>query len=65
MTAAPHSIDPTTYLDGLLAQASPDLMRHETVLELRFGRREAQADAFAYRRAFRWRLRPLVWCNAC
>lgn len=27
MTAAPHSIDPTTYLDDLLAQASPDLMR--------------------------------------
>ncbi len=27
MTAAPYSIDPTTYLDDLLAQASPDLMR--------------------------------------
>ena len=27
MTAAPHSIDPATYLDDLLAQASPDLMR--------------------------------------
>ena len=27
MTADPHSIDPTTYLDDLLAQASPDLMR--------------------------------------
>ena len=27
MTAAPHSIDPTTYLDDLLAQVSPDLMR--------------------------------------
>ena len=27
MTASPHSIDPTTYLDDLLAQASPDLMR--------------------------------------
>lgn len=27
MAAGPHSIDPTTYLDELLAQASPDLMR--------------------------------------
>ena len=27
MAASPHSIDPTTYLDELLAQASPDLMR--------------------------------------
>lgn len=27
MAAAPHSIDPTSYLDELLAQASPDLMR--------------------------------------
>lgn len=27
MAAAPHSIDPTTYLDELLSQASPDLMR--------------------------------------
>ena len=27
MTAAPHSIDPATYLDDLLAQASPDVMR--------------------------------------
>lgn len=27
MTAAPHSIDPATYLEDLLAQASPDLMR--------------------------------------
>jgi len=27
MAAGPHSIDPTTYLDDLLAQASPDLMR--------------------------------------
>ena len=27
MTAAPYSIDTTTYLDDLLAQASPDLMR--------------------------------------
>ena len=27
MTAAPHSIDPATYLDDLLTQASPDLMR--------------------------------------
>ena len=24
---APYSIDPTTYLDDLLSQASPDLMR--------------------------------------
>lgn len=27
MAAGPHSIDPTTYLDDLLSQASPDLMR--------------------------------------
>ncbi|BAC18759.1 transposase [Corynebacterium efficiens YS-314] len=27
MAAGPYSIDPTTYLDELLAQASPDLMR--------------------------------------
>ncbi|MDK4324781.1 transposase, partial [Corynebacterium accolens] len=27
MAASPYSIDPTTYLDELLAQASPDLMR--------------------------------------
>ena len=27
MAASPHSIDPTTYLDELVAQASPDLMR--------------------------------------
>ena len=27
MAAGPHSIDPTTYLDELLSQASPDLMR--------------------------------------
>lgn len=27
MTAAPYSIDPATYFDELLAQASPDLMR--------------------------------------
>src|SRR5690625_7440391 len=27
MAAAPYSIDTTTYLDELLAQASPDLMR--------------------------------------
>ena len=27
MAAAPYSIDPTTYLDELLSQASPDLMR--------------------------------------
>ena len=27
MAAGPHSIDPTTYLDALLSQASPDLMR--------------------------------------
>ena len=27
MAAGPHSIDPTAYLDELLAQASPDLMR--------------------------------------
>lgn len=27
MTAGPYSIDPTTYLDDLLSQASPDLMR--------------------------------------
>ena len=27
MAAGPHSIDPTTYLDELLARASPDLMR--------------------------------------
>lgn len=27
MATAPHSIDPTTYLDELLSQASPDLMR--------------------------------------
>lgn len=27
MTAAPHSIDPMDYLEDLLAQASPDLMR--------------------------------------
>src|SRR5690625_4654025 len=27
MAAAPYSIDPTTYLDDLLSQASPDLMR--------------------------------------
>ncbi|MBA4504956.1 transposase, partial [Corynebacterium sanguinis] len=27
MAAGPHSIDPTTYVDELLAQASPDLMR--------------------------------------
>lgn len=27
MAAAPHSIDPTAYLDELLTQASPDLMR--------------------------------------
>ena len=27
MTTAPYSIDPATYLDDLLAQASPDLMR--------------------------------------
>ena len=27
MTAAPHHIDPPTYLEQLLTQASPDLMR--------------------------------------
>ncbi|MEX3563787.1 transposase [Corynebacterium phoceense] len=27
MAAGPYSIDPTTYLDELLTQASPDLMR--------------------------------------
>ena len=27
MAAGPYSIDPTTYLDDLLSQASPDLMR--------------------------------------
>lgn len=27
MAASPYSIDPTSYLDELLAQASPDLMR--------------------------------------
>ena len=27
MAASPYSIDPTNYLDELLAQASPDLMR--------------------------------------
>lgn len=27
MAAGPHSIDPTTYLDDLAAQVSPDLMR--------------------------------------
>ena len=27
MAASPYSIDPTTYLDVLLAQVSPDLMR--------------------------------------
>ena len=27
MTAAPHSIDPTTYLDDVLTQASPEMMR--------------------------------------
>ncbi|BAC19612.1 transposase [Corynebacterium efficiens YS-314] len=27
MASAPHSIDPTGYIDDLLAQASPDLMR--------------------------------------
>lgn len=27
MAAGPYSIDPTNYLDDLLAQASPDLMR--------------------------------------
>src|SRR5699024_9816476 len=27
MAAGPYSIDPTTYLDELLAQAAPDLMR--------------------------------------
>ncbi|GAV96144.1 hypothetical protein CS176_0374 [Corynebacterium glutamicum] len=27
MATSPYSIDPTTYLDELLAQASPDLMR--------------------------------------
>lgn len=26
MAAGPYSIDPTTYLDDLLSQASPDLM---------------------------------------
>lgn len=30
MVAGPYSIDPTTYLDELLAQASPDLMREMT-----------------------------------
>ena len=27
MAVGPYSIDPTTYLDDLLSQASPDLMR--------------------------------------
>lgn len=27
MAAGPYSIDPTTYLDDLAAQVSPDLMR--------------------------------------
>ena len=27
MAANPHHIDPTTYLDELLTEASPDLMR--------------------------------------
>ena len=27
MAASPYSIDPTAYLDDLLSQASPDLMR--------------------------------------
>lgn len=27
MTAAPHSIDPATYLDDLFTQVSPDLIR--------------------------------------
>ena len=27
MAAGPYSIDPTTYLDDLLSQASPDFMR--------------------------------------
>ena len=27
MATSPYSIDPTTYLDELLAQASPDVMR--------------------------------------